>query len=52
MPAAGELGLSGEETKPAELERVCARANDWSLESGERRGDSKVDVRGVRGWEL
>ena len=42
------LGLRGEETKPAELER-CWRPNDWSLESGERRGDSKVDVRGVRG---
>ena len=49
-----ELGLSGEETgtKPfpsadwdrgLEEEELCSRA------SGERRGDSKVEVRGVRG---
>ena len=47
-----ELGLSGEETKPlprADCVRDCREENDWSLASGERRGESKVEVSGVRG---
>ncbi len=49
----GEFGLSGEETKPpllnVDARVVCPFGYDCSRASGERRGDSKVEVRGVRG---
>lgn len=44
--------MRGEEMKfvPREEERVLLLLDDWSLDSGERRGESKVEVSGVRGW--